>query len=163
FGSYQGLRQSGARGQAVTVETSAFRNFILTTRPNSIAAQVLKTYAPAGDPTTNLRDLGSPSNGVGAIGAADGILDVGTVNFSPTMLNEFRASVIRLRGGNDTPEHLDLPAIAITGITGFSYGQYPNGWRQTAYNYKNVLTFFRGGHTLKVGGEYRREFANNVN
>src|SRR5207302_7220348 len=72
FGSYEGLRQSGARGQVVTVETAAFRNFVLTTRPNSIASQVLKSYAPAGDPTTNLRDLGSPSKGVGVIGAADG-------------------------------------------------------------------------------------------
>jgi hypothetical protein len=228
FNSYEGLRQSGARGQAVTVETAAFRNFILSTRPNSIAAQVLKLYAPAADPTTNLKDLGSPAKGVGVIGPADGIPDVGTANyipdtahsgdqyqvridhelrpgkdrlygsyylnqdysldgnirvslnrpfrersqfgnvnethiFSPTILNEFRAGVIRLRGGNDTPAHLDLPAISVTGITGWSYGQYPNGWRQTAYNYKDIFTIIHGAHNIKFGGEYRREFANAAN
>src|SRR5262249_13768443 len=41
FTSYEGLRQSGGRGQVVTVETAAFRDFLTQTRPNSIAAKVL--------------------------------------------------------------------------------------------------------------------------
>ena len=83
--------------------------------------------------------------------------------FSPTILNEFRGGMIRLRGGNDTPAHLDLPGISVTGITGFSYGQYPNGWRQTNYDYKDILSIVHGGHTFKMGAEYRREFSNNEN
>src|SRR5581483_10102506 len=83
--------------------------------------------------------------------------------FSPTLLNEFRGSVIRLRGGNDTPANLNLPGISVTGITGFSYGQYPNGWRQTNWNFKDVFSVIHGSHTFKMGGEYRREFSNNVN
>ena len=49
FTSYEGLRQSGARGQTYTVETPAFRNNILSTRPNSIAAQLLRLTRPLAD------------------------------------------------------------------------------------------------------------------
>jgi hypothetical protein len=228
FTSYEGLRQSGGRGQVVTVETEAFRDFVRNTRPNSIAAKVLADFQPAAYPTSNLRDLGSPSRGVNALGPADGIADVGSANyvpqttrngnqfqvridhelrpgkdrlygsyylnqdqsidgnvrptlsrpfnersqfadinhthiFGPTLLNEFRAGVIRLRGGNQTPAHLELPGISVTGITAFSYGQYPNGWWQTAWNLKNIFSIVHNAHNFKVGGEYRREFANNVN
>jgi hypothetical protein len=83
FTSYEGLRQSGARGSTFTVETPEFRNFILQTRPNSIAARLLRDFAPAVDPTTGFRDLGSPAPGVNTIGPADGIMDVGTASFVP--------------------------------------------------------------------------------
>src|SRR4030095_252341 len=83
FTSYEGLRQTGARGSTFTVETPEFRNFILQTRPNSIAAQLLRNFAPAVDPTSSFRDLGSPAPGVNTIGPADGILDVGTAFFVP--------------------------------------------------------------------------------
>ena len=63
FTSYEGLRQTGARGSTFTVETPAFRNFILSTRPNTIAAQLLRNFAPAVDPTADFRDLGSPAPG----------------------------------------------------------------------------------------------------
>ena len=228
FSSYEGLRQSGGRGQVVTVETSAFKDFVLQSRPNSIAAKLLGTLPPAVYPTSNFRDLGSPARGVNLIGPADGILDIGSANFipatahsgdqvqgrvdhelrpgkdrlygsyylnqdysldgnvrpslnrpfrersqfadlnethifSPTIINEFRGGVIRLRGGNDKPQHLEVPGTSISGITGFSYGQFPNGWWQTNWNFKNVLSWVRGSHTFKMGGEYRREFANNRN
>ena len=83
FTSYEGLRQTGARGSTFTVETPEFRNFVLTTRPNSIAAQLLRNFAPAVDPTSNFRDLGSPAPGANVIGPNDGILDVGTAFFVP--------------------------------------------------------------------------------
>ena len=63
FTSYEGLRQTGARGSTFTVETPEFRNFIQQTRPNSIAAQLLRDFAPGVDPTSNFRDLGSPAPG----------------------------------------------------------------------------------------------------
>ena len=83
FTSYEGLRQTGARGSSFTVETPQFRNFILSTRPNSIAAQLLRNFAPAVDPTTDFRDLGSPAPGPNTIGPPDGILDVGSAFFVP--------------------------------------------------------------------------------
>jgi hypothetical protein len=83
FTSYEGLRQTGIRGSTFTVETPEFRNFVLQTRPNSIAAQLLRNFAPAIDPTSNFRDLGSPAPGVNTIGPADGIMDVGSAFFVP--------------------------------------------------------------------------------
>jgi hypothetical protein len=83
FTSYEGLRQSGARGSTYTVETPEFRNFVLSKSPNSIAARLLRDFAPAVDPTSAFRDLGSPAPGANVIGPADGIMDVGTASFVP--------------------------------------------------------------------------------
>jgi hypothetical protein len=88
FFSYEGLRQGGARTSSAVVETPQFRNWVIQTRPNSSAAQLLKDYAPVGDPTSNLRDLGTPQPGVNKFSSTpDGIPDVGTVFYTP---NAFR-------------------------------------------------------------------------
>src|SRR5262249_18444879 len=58
FFSYEGLRQGGARTTSSVVEPPQFRNFMLQTRPNSIASYLLKSFAPIGDPSANFRDLG---------------------------------------------------------------------------------------------------------
>ena len=83
FHSYEGLRFSGARAQVLSVETPAFRDFVLSTRPNSIAAKILRDFGPAAYATSGFRDLGSPRPGVNLAGPADGIPDVGTVIFAP--------------------------------------------------------------------------------
>ena len=51
FSSFDGLRQSGARAQIYNVETAAFRDYVNTVYPNSIAAKVLAAGKPAVDPT----------------------------------------------------------------------------------------------------------------
>jgi hypothetical protein len=79
FTSYEGVRQDSATSALYTVETEAFRDFVLQTRPNSKAASLLRDYKPAAYPTTGLRDLGSPAPGANRIGPADGIMDVGSV------------------------------------------------------------------------------------
>jgi Carboxypeptidase regulatory-like domain/TonB dependent receptor len=83
FTSYEGLRQTGTRGSSFTVETPEFRNFVLQRKPNSIAARLMRDFAPAVNPTTNFRDLGSPRDGVNQAGPADGIMDVGSAFFVP--------------------------------------------------------------------------------
>ena len=83
FHSFEGLRGSGGRGTVATVETAAFRDFILRTRPNSIAAKLLGNSRPLLYPDQNLRDLGSPAPGVNVIGPNDGILDIGNVQYVP--------------------------------------------------------------------------------
>jgi len=228
FTSYEGLRQSGARGSLFTVETPQFRDFVVQTRPNSIAAKLLRDFAPGAYPTSSFRDLGSPAPGQSATGPPDGIPDVGsafyvpdawrrgnqvnvrmdyelrpgkdrlygnmyrttsyTVNggirpafnvpvlettyfgnlnhtyiFSSTKLNELRVGVMRLHGEPDTPSHLEVPGIIVTGATGFGTSNYPRGWLQTNWHFKNIFTWVRSSHTLKTGGELRRMYGSATN
>ena len=221
FHSFEGLRQSGGRGQQATVETAQFRNFVDQTRPNSIAAILLRNNPPTSYPTVGLRDTGSPRPGINISGPADGIPDLGNIVYipasfrnanqvslridhelrpgkerlygsfyrtsadtlnggvrpkfdrggneltyfgnlnltqilSPTIVNEIRAGVNRLAGLRSMPGTLDVPGITITGTTGFSIsGAYPQGYFQTNYHLRDVLSWTRGAHTLKVGGELR--------
>ncbi|MGH9311275.1 MAG: TonB-dependent receptor domain-containing protein [Vicinamibacterales bacterium] len=228
FTSYEGLRQSGARGSNFTVETPAFRDFVQQTRPGSIAARLLRDFAPAADPTSNFRDLGSPAPGANVIGPADGIMDVGSVlfvpegwrrgnqfsaradyelrpgrdrlygqfyrtnsyavtggirpafnrptpntthfgninythTFSTSKLTELRAGVMRLVGLPDVPRHLEIPAINITGATGFGQAGYPNGWWQTNWHFKDIFTWVASSHMLKLGGELRQMYGSATN
>jgi len=97
FTPYDGVRQSGSRASLVTVETPEFRDFVLRTRPNSIAAKLLKDIRPAVDPTSSFRDLGSPAPGVNLIGPPDGINDIGSAVFAPLSYrngNQFRYASI---------------------------------------------------------------------
>src|SRR5215470_414533 len=71
FGSYQGLRLRQPQTRLSTVETPQFRDFVLRTRPNSIAARLLRDYPPLAYPTFNIRDIGSPAPGVMIAGPAD--------------------------------------------------------------------------------------------
>ena len=70
FGAYEGLRERRAApsGGTTVVETQAFKNWVTSTRPNSIAAQLLASDPPFRYATDNLRDV----NG-------DGIMDLGTI------------------------------------------------------------------------------------
>lgn len=99
FTSYEGLRQATGQAFVTTVETREFVDLVLRTRPNSIAAQLLKNYPPLAYPTTGLRDLGSPVPGATNIGPPDGIPDVGTITVAPAgtrMGDQFNGRVDRL-------------------------------------------------------------------
>ena len=91
--------------QLYVVETEQFRDFVLQTRPNTIAAQLLRDFHPRAYPTTGLRDLGSPAPGANVIGPPDGIPDVGTLSFaipSPRDGDQFNGRFDQMfRGGND--------------------------------------------------------------
>ncbi|MCC6857368.1 MAG: TonB-dependent receptor [Bryobacterales bacterium] len=79
FGSYQGLRLRQPQQRQATVETPEFRDFVLRTRPNSLAARLLRDFPPLANPNFNLRDIGSPAPGVRVAGPPDGIPDLGDV------------------------------------------------------------------------------------
>ncbi|MGH9844429.1 MAG: carboxypeptidase regulatory-like domain-containing protein [Blastocatellia bacterium] len=70
FGAYEGLREKRASpsGATAVVETEAFKNWVTSTRPNSIAARLLASDPPFRYATDNLEDV----NG-------DGIMDLGTI------------------------------------------------------------------------------------
>jgi hypothetical protein len=105
FASYEGLREQTASGALYVVETEQFRDFVLQTRPNTIAAQLLRDFHPRAYPTTGLRDLGSPAPGANVMGPADGIPDVGTISLaipSPRDGDQFNGRFDQLfRNGND--------------------------------------------------------------
>jgi hypothetical protein len=79
FLSYQGLRLRQPQQRQATVETPEFRDFVLRTRPSSLAARLLRDFPPNANPTFNIRDIGSPAPGVQRAGSADGIPDLGDV------------------------------------------------------------------------------------
>jgi hypothetical protein len=79
FGSYQGLRLRQPQQRQATVETPEFREFVFRTRPNSLAARLLRDFPARANPTFNIRDIGSPAPGVQRAGPNDGIPDLGDV------------------------------------------------------------------------------------
>lgn len=83
FTSFEGLRQSGARGQIYTVETAQFRDYVVTNYPNSIAAKVLTTGKPALDPASSFRTIANPAAGQPGISLPAGFLALGNVSFAP--------------------------------------------------------------------------------
>jgi len=63
YATYEGVRDTGGSTATATVETKELRDFVLRTRPNSIAAYIFGKFRPVSDPTINLRDtigLGFP-------------------------------------------------------------------------------------------------------
>src|SRR4029453_18437350 len=86
-----------------------------------------------------------------------------TRTFSTSMVNEFRGGVMRLVGLPDTPLHLEIPGITITGATGFGQSGYPNGWWQTNWDFKDIFPGVAGSHMLKMGGELRQMYGSATN
>ena len=96
--------------------------------------------------------------------------------FSPSLINEFRAGIVRqaftfadASYGQDWPSQLGLPSnvpndviptVAITGYTSVGYGIV--GKRGSLnWNFQDMVTKVKGGHTLKFGFEFRLLEANN--
>jgi hypothetical protein len=227
--TYEGLRDSGATPATDTVETPQLREFVLRTRPNSVAAYVFSKYRPIGDPTINVRDVGTPVLGVNTTSPTlDGIPDIGTVQydalnentsnqftwrldhelrpgkdrlyayyyrhtgnggnisrwvrpdffrenptkgnfgnvnwthtFGPTVLNELRAGVTRWEGTYSDPQHKEVPELVITGMTTIrDMNTFPGGWFPTEYVARDMLSWIKGTHGIKVGGELRRAHNN---
>src|SRR6266481_3155744 len=78
--------------------------------------------------------------------------------FSPSTLNEIQFGIVRYIGVYSTPRHLDVPVINITslGNTFQDTNPYPGGWFPTEYVVKDSVSLVRGSHTIKFGGERRR-------
>jgi len=220
FASYEGLRQGGARATQAVVETPQFRSLVTQRSPNSIGAYILNNSVPAANPSSGFRDVGSPGANGRWSSTLDGIPDLGTVfyiptiirngnqfsvrldhellpgkdrlygsyyrttnntlsggvrpafnyfqaetttfaninethTFSPDKVNEFRAGIMQLIGRPETRKQLQIPTVNVTGLSGISGALYPSGWWQTNYSYKDIFSWVRSTHTIKMGGELR--------
>jgi len=79
--------------------------------------------------------------------------------FSPGMLNEFQAGMVRYIGTYSTPLNIYVPPINITslGQTFQDTSPYPGGWFATEYIVKDSVSIIHGRHTIKFGAERRRQ------
>jgi hypothetical protein len=71
--------------------------------------------------------------------------------FSPSLLNEFGFSGNRVYGENNIGSPWQIPSTTITGTTGIGVGG-GGPFVQNNYNWRNVVTWVKGAHTLKLGG-----------
>ena len=79
---------------------------------------------------------------------------------SSSVLNEASFGWVRPWGELLNPRP-DIPGVTVTGIAGYQVGWGPNEFVQNSFEWRDVLTMTRGAHTLKVGGAYTREHADN--
>lgn len=88
--------------------------------------------------------------------------DFGNLNLAYTKVfgrsvNDFRFSFQQIYSGRGNPEAV-VPDISITGIT-MGFGDvFPNRTRLRTYEVRDTVTFDRGRHSLRAGGEMRRIF-----
>jgi hypothetical protein len=79
---------------------------------------------------------------------------------SSTLLNEASFSWVRPWGELTNP-HAEVPGITVGGITGYQQGFGPNEFVQNSFEWRDVVTWTRRSHNLKIGGAYTREHADN--
>jgi hypothetical protein len=80
---------------------------------------------------------------------------------SPTMINEASFSWVRPWGELTNPRP-DIPGIAITGVVSYQPAGFgPNEFVQNSFEWRDVVTWTRGSQSLKIGGAYTREHADN--
>ena len=76
------------------------------------------------------------------------------------VVNEMQFSWVRPYGVLENP-NADIPGISVTGIQGYQVGWGPNIFVQNSFNWSDVVTWTRGAHSMKFGGGYTREHADN--
>lgn len=75
-----------------------------------------------------------------------------THTFSPNLLSEFGVAGNRVQGFDGPDSILKIPAITINGSTGLGVGG--GLFVQNNWNWREVVTWVRGSHTIKLGGNY---------
>ena len=75
-----------------------------------------------------------------------------THTFNPNVLNEFGVSGNRVQGFDGADSKLRIPSISINGSTGIGVGG--GLFVQNNWNWRDVLTWVKGSHSLKFGGNY---------
>lgn len=106
FGSVEIVRELTGNAFNSTVETQQLVDWVNANRPNSIAAQLFRLYAPSSPRPNTGTDLGSPLPGANVwSNTPDGIPDVGTISVSQNAPRDGDQLNLRfdqsLRGGQD--------------------------------------------------------------
>ena len=76
-----------------------------------------------------------------------------THTFSPRLLNQAGAGMVRPQGASEPVPALQIPFVNVNGVSGFgSWG--PGNWVQTTIVWHDVMTAMVGRHTLKFGADF---------
>ncbi len=74
-----------------------------------------------------------------------------THTFSANTLNEASAAYLRVEGVTSGTGDFSVPAISVSGISGFGDGFAQGDFIQTNYHWRDVLTHIVGNHRLRFG------------
>jgi hypothetical protein len=83
---------------------------------------------------------------------------LGWVHAAKGFVNEFGFATTR-PFGDALVNHPEVPGISVVGIEGFQTGWGPNAFVQNNFEWRDVASFTKGAHNLKVGGLVTRERA----
>lgn len=83
---------------------------------------------------------------------------LGWVHASHNFVNEFGFATTR-PFGDAKVNHPEVPGITVLGIEGYQTGWGPNAFVQNNFEWRDVASFTRGTHNLKIGGQVTRERA----
>jgi hypothetical protein len=84
-------------------------------------------------------------------------------SFSPAVVNEFRAGYTRNQISDvPTPSQFGVPFVGFDfGEVQFgAYNGYPQFFVENVYNYADMVGIVKGKHSLKLGGEFKRNIEN---
>jgi carboxypeptidase family protein/TonB-dependent receptor-like protein len=79
----------------------------------------------------------------------------GWVHAAGNLVNEFGFATTR-PFGEALVNHPEVPGITVLGIEGYQTGWGPNAFVQNNFEWRDVASFTRGAHNLKVGGNVTR-------
>jgi hypothetical protein len=79
----------------------------------------------------------------------------GWVHAAGNFVNEFGFATTR-PFGEAKVNHPEVPGITVLGIEGYQTGWGPNAFVQNNFEWRDVASFTRGSHNLKVGGNVTR-------
>jgi hypothetical protein len=114
------------------------------TDKDRLYGEFMRTY------TTSIGTTNRPALNDDHVGSSDFANLNWMHTFSPKMLNEFGASMIRPYGANQPVDTMAIPYINVVGLTGFSnWG--PGNFTQTTYGWRDILSDTIKTHTLRFG------------
>ena len=79
----------------------------------------------------------------------------GWVHSAGNFVNEFGFATSR-PFGNALVNHPEVPGITVIGIEGYQTGWGPNAFVQNNFEWRDVASFTKGSHSLKIGGNVTR-------